>query len=278
MPELPEVQALVERLDMLLAGAPVEGLDALQFSALKTTDPAPEDLVGRTISGVHRRGKYVDFHLDGPRLLAHLSQGGRVDGEDPPKATKPKGSVLRMRFGAGFPSLLFKEFGSQRKAGWWVLAKGDEGPLERLGPEPGDQLFADYVMRDRDPRRVHTILRDQRTVAGIGRGYTDDILHRARLSPTVSLKSLKDEERRGLLDAVHGVLADALEVERRRSGGLPAKLGAHFTVHGRAGQECPRCHGELRRVSYDSHEVVYCPACQTHDKILADRRMSRIVR
>jgi formamidopyrimidine-DNA glycosylase len=178
----------------------------------------------------------------------------------------------------GRPSILVKEFGRERKAGWWVLAEDDDGPLAALGPEPDSEAFEEFVLRGADTRRVHTILRDQRTVAGVGRGYADDILHRARLSPYASLGPLDDEQRAPLVVAVREVLADALEIERRRTGGLPTKIGDHFSVHGRYGTPCPRCGGDLRRVSYGSHEVTYCPACQTGGKVLADRRMSRLVR
>lgn len=277
MPELPEVQALAERLTDVVAGAAFEGADPLQFSALKTAIPGPETLVGRTAERVSRRGKFLVIELGGPRMLVHLSQGGRVDVEDPPKRTRPRGAVVRLRF-AGRPTVLVKEFGTERKAGWWVLGPGDDGPLAPLGPEPRDEAFASLVLEGIDGRRVHTILRDQRTVAGIGRGYVDDILHRARISPYATLDGLEPAQRRELLDAVREVLAEALEVERRRSGGLPPKLGDHFAVHGRYGTPCPRCGHDLRRVSYESYEVAYCPVCQTGGKILADRRLSRLIR
>jgi formamidopyrimidine-DNA glycosylase len=277
MPELPEVQALAERLDEVLRGATFAGAAPLQFSALKTFDPSPEALVGAVVERVGRRGKFCVIELVGFRLLFHLSQGGRVDVEDPPKTTKPKGAVVRFRFD-GRPAVLVKEYGTERKAGWWVLRAGEEGPLEKLGPEPFSDEFASMILQGSDRRRVHTILRDQRTVAGIGRGYSDDILHRAKLSPYASLDKLSDDERRALLDDVHGVLQEALDVERTRTGGLQTKIGEHFTVHGRYGQPCPRCHGDLRRVSYESHEVTYCPTCQTGGQVLADRRLSRLVR
>ncbi|HEY8018335.1 MAG TPA: DNA-formamidopyrimidine glycosylase family protein [Actinomycetota bacterium] len=278
MPEMPEVQALAERLDEVLRGATLERLDLMQFSSLKTFAPRPDEALGRTIERVGRRGKYLVVELDGGlRVLAHLSQGGRIDVESPPKMTKPRGSVLRIR-AADRPSVLVKEFGTQRKAGWWVLAPGDDGPLAKLGPEvlspEADALF----LESGDTRRVHTILRDQRTVAGVGRGYSDDALHRAKLSPFASLGKLDAEQRERLIESLHTVLDDALEVERRRTGGLPTKLGDHFIVHNRAGEPCPVCGDDLRRVSYESHEVVYCPTCQTGGKILADRRMSRLLR
>ena len=278
MPEMPEVQALAERLDEVLAGAPLDALDMLQFSSLKTFAPKPADAIGRTIERVSRRGKYLVLELDdGLRVLVHLSQGGRVDVEAPPKSTKPRGAVLRIRVHER-PSVLVKEFGKERKAGWWVLAPGDDGPLERLGPEVGSPQADELFRSGDDARRVHTILRDQRTLAGVGRGYSDDILHRAKLSPYAVLAKLTDDERERLIEATHGILDDALEAERKREGGLPTKIGDHFTVHNHAGEPCPVCGADLRRVSYESHEVTYCPDCQTEGKVLADRRMSRLLR
>jgi formamidopyrimidine-DNA glycosylase len=277
VPELPEVQALAERLDEAVAGSGFAGADVLQFSSLKTVTPRASELVGRKVEHVGRRGKFLVFELGGPRILAHLSQGGRVDVEEPPKATKPRGAVVRFRFEDG-PSVLLKEFGRERKAGWWVLAEGNEGPLAKLGPEPDSDAFAALVLAGDDTRRVHTILRDQRTVAGIGRGYSDDILHRAKLSPYASLDKLSKDERSRLLEAVHEVLNDAREVERKRTGGLPTKIGDHFTVHGRYGSPCPVCGDDLRRVSYESHEVTYCPTCQTGGRRLNDRRLDRLIR
>jgi formamidopyrimidine-DNA glycosylase len=277
VPELPEVQALAERLDALLSGAKFQEATPLQFSALKTFDPSPESLLGSRLQGVERRGKYLVWDLGGPRILVHLSQGGRVLIEDPRKNTRPKGGIVRFGF-EDRPSVLVKEFGTERKAGWWVLPASDDGPLAKLGPEPFSDEFDALVRSGTEARRIHTLLRDQRTVAGIGRGYADDILHRARLSPYASLGSLNDEERSALLLAVREVLTEALEVERARHGGLPPKLGDHFTVHGRYGHDCPRCRDDLRRVSYESHEVTYCPTCQTGGKVLADRRMSRLIR
>ena len=277
MPELPEVRALAERLQGAEAGGVLHRVDLLQFSALKTFEPRLDSLTGRTVGSVGTRGKYLVFDLDGPRLLVHLSQGGRVDLESPPKTTKPRGAVGRLRFDAR-PSVLIKEFGTQRKAGIWALAPGDDGPLVKLGPEADSDEAAEWLRTADDNRRVHTILRDQRTLAGVGRGYSDDALHRAKLSPYASLAKLDAKERDLLVTSLREVLADALEVERRRTGGLPPKLGDHFTVHNRYGTPCPVCGDDLRRVSYESHEVTYCPTCQTGGKPLADRRMSKLLR
>lgn len=277
MPELPEIQALAERLDAAFGGRRWAGLDTLQFSAARTVAPDPAAWAGATVTGVGRRGKFLVFEVGGPRLLVHLSQGGRVDVEDPPRSSRPKGAVARLRF-EDAPSILVKEYGTQRKAGWWALAAGDDGPLARLGPEPFDAAFAQLVRAGEDRRRLHSMLRDQKTVAGIGRGFADDALHDARLSPFATLASLDTPRREALLDSIGRVLLAALEQERGRRGGLPAKLGDRFAIHGRAGRPCPRCGRTLERVSYDDYEIVYCPACQTGGKVLADRRLSRLLR
>jgi formamidopyrimidine-DNA glycosylase len=173
---------------------------------------------------------------------------------------------------------MVREFGTERRAAWHVLTPGDEGPLAALGPEAVSDEFAGWLRETDDTRRIHTILRDQRTVAGVGRGYADDILHRARLSPYAQAAKLDARTREGLTEAIREVLEEGLAVERTRTGGLPPKLGDHWVVHGKWGHPCPRCGEHLRRVSYESHEVTYCPACQTGGKVLADRRFSRIVR
>lgn len=277
------MQALAERLADPLLTRRLAGFDVYGFTGLKTAAPAPEDLVGSRIVSVSRRGKYLVLGFeDGTRILVHLSQAGRLDLEDPPKRTKPKGSVVRFRFAdddGTVVALLLREYGTERKAGWWVLAPEDDGPLDRLGPEPDSAEFADLVRAGTDNRRIHTLLRDQRTVAGVGRGYADDALWRAGLSPFASLPKLDPDHREALLSAVTETLAAGLAAERARTGGLSApKLGDHFEVHGRFGDPCPRCGTRLERVSYESHEVTYCPACQTGGKLLADRRLSRLLK
>lgn len=272
------MQALAERLSERIVGKALERVHPLQFSALKTFSPPVDELYGSAVTGLGRRGKYVLIDFEGRcRIAFHLSQGGRVDVEEPPKTTKPKGSVARLVFADG-PSVLIKEFGTDRKAGWWVLASDDEGPMAKLGPEPDSEAFAELIRTSDDARRIHTMLRDQRTVAGLGRGYTDDILHHAHLSPYASLKGLKAADRERLLASMAAVLADGLAHERKRTGGLPTKIGDHWRVHNAYGRPCPECGTDLRRVSYESHEVTYCPTCQTGGKVLADRRMSRLIR
>jgi len=160
-----------------------------------------------------------------------------------------------------------------------VLGPGDDGPLATLGPEPDDEAFADLLLTSDSNRRVHTVLRDQRTLAGLGRGYVDDVLNAVGLSPFTPLRSLTAEQRSALVATIRSVLAEALDQERGRTGGLSEpKLGRRFAVHNRAGQPCPRCGKPLMRVSYESYEIVYCSHCQTNGRTLADRRLSRLLR
>jgi formamidopyrimidine-DNA glycosylase len=276
MPELPEMQALTERLGAHFTGKSLKRIDLHQFSALKTFEPDIASLKGRQLLGTERRGKYVLFNFDDVRLAMHLSQGGRVDVEEPPRSTRPKGAVARLNFGDS--AILLKEYGTERKAGLWVLASDDPGPLADLGPEPFEDAFESLILTSEDRRRIHTILRDQRTIAGIGRGFSDEILHRARLSPYDSLASLDEDARRRLIVAARECLDEGLARERKRKGGLPTKLEGRFRIHHAHGQACPRCGDTMRRVSYESYEITYCPTCQTGGKILADRRMSRLLR
>jgi formamidopyrimidine-DNA glycosylase len=280
------MQALSERLDARLAGATLERADLLGFSSLKTYAPTPEDLYGHTLRSVGRRAKYLVWEFDdGNRMVLHLSQAGRLDMEEPPKKTKPRGAVARFTFTTAGESpstvaVLVREYGTQRKASWWMLAPGDEGPLAGLGPEPGSDEFAEFIRTSDSRRHLTTDLRDQHVVSGIGRGWGDDILHRAKLSPFASLHSLTPEQREALLGAATDVLAEALELERGREGGLSeAKLGGRFKVHNRVGEPCPTpCGDTLRRVSFESYEMSYCPTCQTGGKVLADRRLSRLLK
>jgi formamidopyrimidine-DNA glycosylase len=152
--------------------------------------------------------------------------------------------------------------------------------LAGLGPEPGSDAFAEILLTSDSRRRLTTDLRDQHVLSGIGRGWGDDILQRAKLSPFASLHSLSAQQRVALLASVTDVLAEALELERTRDGGLSeAKLGGRFKVHGRAGEPCPTpCGGTLHRVSFENYEMTYCPTCQTGGRVLADRRMSRLLK
>ncbi len=283
VPELPEMQALSERLSESLVGLRLREARMLGFSSLKTVSPEPAELLGHTLMSVTRRAKYLVFTFDhGPRIVLHLSQAGRVDIEEPPKVTRPKGAVARFTFDAEprDRAILIREFGTHRKAAWWVLGADDDGPLEGLGPEPFSAEFDQLIRTSTSNRRLHSDLRDQHVMSGIGRGWGDDILHRARLSPFAALGSLNALERERLIEAVDEVLSQALASERTRKGGLSeSSLSGRFAVHGRFGEPCPLpCGDTLARVSFESYEMTYCPNCQTKGKILADRRLSRLLK
>jgi len=300
------MQALAERLDDFVSGHTLLSIDLLGFSSLRTYAPRAEDLSSQVLNGITRRGKYLVWTFgNGIRVVLHLSQAGRVDTERPAKKTRPRGAVARFTFSdeddatdapdapdatngkngkagkVANRAVLVREHGTQRKASWWILAPGDEGPLEGLGPEPDTEAFAGLIRTSTSGRRLHSDLRDQHVVAGIGRGWGDDILHRARLSPFATLRSLDAAERERLISATRSVLEEALILERKRTGGLSeAKLGGRFAVHGKFGTPCPTpdCGESLRRVSFESYEMTYCANCQTGGKVLADRRLSRLLK
>lgn len=279
MPERPEMAALAERLGELLVPARLERVDPLSFSSLKTASPPPGELFGQRLESVASRGKFALLRFDGGwRLALHLGQAGRVRLEEPHVPAQPRGGVVRLVF-EGRPGLLVVEGSKERRAGWWVLAPGDEGPLARLGPEALGSEAAALVRASTASRQLHPWLRDQHAIAGIGRGYADDILQQARLSPFATLARLHAEERERLVSAIGDVLSSALEQERQRRGALAeGDLGDSFAVHRHAGLPCPTCATTLERVSFASHEVVYCPHCQSNGRILADRRLSRLLR
>src|SRR5271156_925362 len=276
------MQALSERLNALLAGTTLLRADLLGFSSLKTYAPTPDSLLYHRVVSVSRTAKYLVWEFDdGVRIVLHLSQAGRLDVEQPAKQTRPRGSAVRFVFGQGDAGIvtagvgvLVREHGTHRKVSWWVLADDDDGPLSGLGPEPGSEEFALLIRTSTSKRHLTTDLRDQHVVSGIGRGWGDDILHRARLSPFASFSSLTPEQRETLLSAATTVLDEALELERTRTGGLSeAKLGGRFKVHGRLDERCPaECGDTLCRVSFESYEMIYCPSCQTGGRQLKDRR------
>jgi formamidopyrimidine-DNA glycosylase len=271
------MRALAERLDVVLGGRTAASVTPIGVSGLRTARPSYSELVGLTVASVTSRAKYVIVDLTTLRVLIHLGQAGRLDIEAPPRTSRPRGAVMRLGFGD--LAIVVREYGTERRAGWWVLDRSDQGPLATLGPEPGEAAFAEYVRTSDDTRHLHTSLRDQHVVAGIGRGYVDDILHIAQLSPFASLHSLDAPTRERLLSAIDARLDDALTSERQRTGGLSeARLGDRFTIHNRHGTPCPRCGSILQRVSYASYEITYCPTCQTSGRVLADRRLSRLLR
>lgn len=278
MPELPEVRAHAERMTEVLAGDELAGVTLLGFSSLKTFAPAPEDAVGVPLQTVRSRGKHLILDFGATSHVVHLMQAGRLK-PDPKAAKKPRGGIFRWTFdGAG--AWLLTEAGTERKAGVWVVAGDPEGkaPMEGLGPEadevtPGQMaaLFAEHSAR------LHTFLRDQRILAGVGRMLANEICHRARLSPFAQTRSLGPEDADVVVGAMRDAIGEALAAERARED-MSSSKERPSRVHNRAGEACPVCGDEVRAVEYRAYTVAYCPTCQTDGKILADNTTSKFLK
>ena|SRR5579875_1980558 len=288
MPELPEVEALVRFVGEKAAGRTVERVEVAALSALKTYDPPVESLVGSTVTGCERRGKYLCLRTDdgGVRwLVVHLARGGWLQWRDiaPPARARPGKGPLALRVGLSEGGFDLTEAGTEKRLAFWLVHDPSvvEG-IARLGPDPLDPAFdvaaLARVLHDR-PGSLKTVLVDQSALAGVGNAYSDEALHAARLSPFKPAARLSPEETARLHTALVGVLSDAVA----RSLGLPAKgLKAEkrsgLAVHGRTGLPCPVCGDTVREVSFATRSLQYCPTCQTGGKLLADRRLSRLLK
>lgn len=284
MPELPEVEGLAAFLRDRAVGHTVAAVDVGAIWALKTFAPAPADLVGREVTAVARHGKWIDVATDGPHLLLHLAKAGWLRWYDAVPATplKPGRSPIALRLrlddGAGFD---VTEAGTHKRLAVHVVARPDDVPqVASLGPEPlglGHDDFA-ALLRSRN-QQVKGALRDQSLIAGIGNAYSDEILHAARLSPFALTGRLTEEEVARLHAAMGEVLTHAVAAAAGRpAAALKDAKRAGMRVHGRAGEPCPVCGETVRGVSFADSALQYCPRCQTGGKVLADRRMSRLLR
>ena len=275
MPELPEVEAWRRQLDPDVKRFPIEKAGPAHIATLKTFDPAVSALEGEGLAGARRRAKRFLFPTDDGELvlMIHLMSAGRVRYLRPGEKG-PKTPMFRLRFTDG-GELVLTEAGAKKRAGVWLLRPDAlEAELAHLGPE-ADGLDAEQLAQilASDSRRLHSLLRDQRLIAGIGRAWANEILHTARLSPYALSTQLGDEEVERLADAIHGELARGLEL--RLAG---AKDPAVYRVHNRLDEPCWRCGTPLARVDFDEHTIFYCPECQTEGRVLKDRRMSRLLR
>lgn len=287
MPELPEVEALAGFLAERLAGRTVERVLPVAISVLKTYDPPLSALEGRTVADVRRHGKFLDVTTDGgPHLVLHLARAGWVRWRDDLPAAPPrpgKGPLaLRVRTADG-AGLDVTEAGTQKRlAAYCVHDPADVPGVARLGPDPladafTPEAFAGLVRGEH--RQIKGVLRDQSVIAGIGNAYSDEILHAARMSPFALADSLSEEQVGVLHEALRSTLREA--VERARGHGteeLKGEKRAGMRVHGRAGDPCPVCGDVIREVSYHDSSLQYCAHCQTGGKILADRRLSRLLK
>jgi formamidopyrimidine-DNA glycosylase len=281
MPELPEVEVTARLLDRALAGAEIESATAPGINALKTFDPPLSRLAGQRIAAVRRRGKHVIVETDGElALLIHLMSAGRLQLYDKRAGPRDRTSRLLVRLTDG-RELRLREFGS-KQAAWVKLLPASEleqdEALATLGPEawPDPPPLAELLDA---PRPLHTLLRDQRTIAGIGRSWVDEILWRAQLSPFKRGTDLDEGERTRLRDAIVATLTDALaHYEQNVTLPVPDKLPMPLEVHRHEGEPCPRCGTTLKSVHFEDYVIAYCPACQTDGRVLKDRRLSRLLR
>ena len=289
MPELPEVEITARRLDAALRGATVESAMAPGINALKTFDPPLSALEGRAITAVGRRGKQFVIEFTGDlALLVHLMSAGRLQLYDRRAGPRDRTSRLLLRIAdpASDPArpreLRLREFGT-KQAAWVKLLPtdqiDDEELIATLGPEAWPQPPDDLKARLDAPRPLHTLLRDQRVIAGIGRSWVDEILWTARLSPFKRGNDLTDEEALALREAIATVLDGAIEhYEKVVALPIPDKLPLPLLVHRKAGEPCPRCGATIEAVHYEDYVMCYCPAEQTAGKVLKDRRLSRLLK
>ena len=279
MPELPEVQAHAERLTADFGGDPLARFTPLAFHALKTVSPSPDEAVGEPLRGVGRRGKYLLFDFGADTFVVHLMQGGRLR-PDPKKAARPKGALARWVFDDG-RALLLTEQGTERRAGVWVAPTDGllgRPPLDNLGPEAMTitpaELSERFAARS---TRLHTFLRDQGAIAGLGRRLANEVCHRARLSPFVSTSKLNLDAAERVVAAIHDAVDEGLAYERSRPD-MSASADRPGGVHHRTGEACPVCSDTVREVSYAKYTVNYCPTCQTGGRVLADNTTSKFLK
>ncbi|HET9732860.1 MAG TPA: DNA-formamidopyrimidine glycosylase family protein [Acidimicrobiales bacterium] len=284
MPELPEVEALAAYLDSKMAGRTIAAVDVVAVSVLKTFQPSPADLEGRSVLSVSRIGKYLDFRSDGAHLVLHLARAGWVRWRDEIRAARPRGGplALRVRLDEG-DGIEVTEAGTQKRLAAWVVASPEQVPgVARLGPDPLSEGFtvADLAERLRaTSSQLKGALTDQALVAGVGNAYSDEALHAARMSPFRSARTLTDDEVRLLYESLRAVLGDAVDRSRDLpAAGLKDEKRAGMRVHGRTGLPCPVCGDTVREVSFADRSLQYCPTCQTGGRVLADRRLSRLLR
>jgi formamidopyrimidine-DNA glycosylase len=275
LPELPEVEAWRRQLDGPVSAFPIQKAGPAHIATLKTFDPPLAELEGRRLAGAERRAKRLLFPTaDGELVvLVHLMTAGRLRyvqfGEKGPKAP-----AFRLVFQGG-SQLVLTEAGAKKRAGVWLLTpEAAEAELAHLGPE-ADELTVEQlgeILRS-DSRRLHSLLRDQRAIAGIGRAWANEILHAAQLSPYALTQDVTPEEVERLAAAIRSELARGLDLRER---GVNDKRT--YRVHDKLGAPCHVCGAPIARVDFEEHTIYYCPDCQTGGRTLKDRRLSRLLR
>jgi formamidopyrimidine-DNA glycosylase len=281
VPELPEVEITARLLDRALRDAEIESVLTPGINALKTFDPPLSALAGERVVGVRRRGKQLIVETTGGlALLMHLMSAGRLQLYDKRAGPRDRTSRVLVRLSDG-RELRLREFGS-KQAAWVKLLRADEldedDALATLAPDawPDPPPLSELLTA---PRPLHTLLRDQHTIAGIGRSWVDEILWHAKLSPFKRANDLDEDERERLREAIVQTLGDAIaHYEQAISLPIPDKLPMPLQVHRHEGEPCPRCGDTLKAVHFEDYVIAYCPTCQTEGRVLKDRRMSRLLR
>jgi formamidopyrimidine-DNA glycosylase len=275
LPELPEMEAWRRLLNDPVSAFPIEKAGPAHIATLKTFDPPLSTLDGRRLAGAERRAKRLLFPTEDGELvlLIHLMSAGRLRylkaGEKGPKTP-----AFRLAFEGG-GQLVLTEGGPKKRAGVWLLTpEAVEAELAHLGPEAlglGAERLGE-ILADQ-PRRLHSLLRDQRIIAGIGRAWANEILHTAQLSPFAPAQGLSPGQVQTLADAIDSELERGLELRER--GAKDAKV---YRVHNKLGEPCDVCGRPIARVDFEEHTIYYCPECQTEGRVLKDRRLSRLLK
>jgi formamidopyrimidine-DNA glycosylase len=285
VPELPEVEALVADIRTRIAGRRIARVDVAAISALKTYDPPPTAVVGRHIIGASRHGKFLDVHVEGGlHLITHLARAGWLHYRESMGATplKPGKGPIALRVllegGGGFD---LTEAGTQKKlACYLVNDPATVSGIAKLGPDAlaaDEATFAAAIRRRRG--QLKGVLTDQEVLAGIGNAYSDEILHRAKLSPFAISDRLSDSQLSALHQATRAVLTDAVQRSvGQGAASLKGEKKSSLVVHNRTGLPCPVCGDTIREVSFADSSLQYCPTCQTAGRPLADRRLSKLLR
>ncbi len=283
------MEALAQFLREHAVGAVVGRVDVAALSAVKTFDPPVTALSGRDVTGAGRWGKFLGMDCGGLWLITHLSRGGWLRWIDEPSQTPPKPGgksplALRVHFftpEGATPAIDLTEAGTKKRLAVYIVDDPKLVPgIARLGPDAlavTEEEFAE-ILRGAS-QRIKTAIVDQSLLAGIGNAYSDEILHTARISPFANTKTLAVDKVSELYAAMRAVLSDAVQ---RSVGQDAARLKGEkrsgMQVHARTGLPCPVCGDTVREVSYAERSFQYCPTCQTGGKILADRRMSRLLK
>src|SRR3984893_16629484 len=285
MPELPEVEALSRSFDARLRGRTVERINVRSVAVLKTFDPPASALEGLAFDGCVRRGKFIDLQVPPLHLVVHLARGGWIRLRDTPTNARPalRGPLAVIVTLADGGSLEITEHGTDKRLAVSIVSDpGDVPGVARLGIDALDPGLSPPRLGGllRDQRgTLRSVVADQSVIAGIGNAYSDEILHAAQLSPFRHADALGSDEIERLAASIRDVLtgAVALAIESDPASLKDGKR-ASLRVHGRTGLPCPVCGETVREVSLASRSFQYCPRCQTGGRVLADRRLSRLLR